>query len=136
MSGSADHYVNYVVRTTFEGRVGESARMKSKHPECVPVIIEPSDRGDQFLPISQNKYHVPEELTVGQLIYAVRKNIPKLKPNEAIFACINGTLPPTSTVMRTLYSEHKSKDGFLYIEYSGENTFGVCATSPPITTTQ
>jgi GABA(A) receptor-associated protein len=26
--------------------------------------------------------------------------------------------------MATVYEEHKDEDGFLYITYSGENTFG------------
>ena len=37
--------------------------------------------------------------------------------------------PPTSTyvaaaLMSSIYDEHKDDDGFLYITYSGENTFG------------
>jgi len=28
--------------------------------------------------------------------------------------------------MAHLYESHKDDDGFLYIKYSGENTFGVC----------
>lgn len=27
-------------------------------------------------------------------------------------------------MMATVYEEHKDEDGFLYITYSGENTFG------------
>jgi GABA(A) receptor-associated protein len=26
--------------------------------------------------------------------------------------------------MSSIYEEHKDKDGFLYVTYSGENTFG------------
>jgi GABA(A) receptor-associated protein len=28
--------------------------------------------------------------------------------------------------MSSIYEEHKDEDGFLYITYSGENTFGDC----------
>jgi len=28
--------------------------------------------------------------------------------------------------MSTIYEEQKDEDGFLYITYSGENTFGAC----------
>lgn len=31
---------------------------------------------------------------------------------------------PTAALMSTIYDEHKDEDGFLYIVYSGENTFG------------
>ena len=30
----------------------------------------------------------------------------------------------SSATMGSIYDEHKDEDGFLYIAYSGENTFG------------
>lgn len=38
---------------------------------------------------------------------------------------MNDILPPTAALMSTIYEEHKDEDGFLYVLYSGENTFGV-----------
>jgi hypothetical protein len=29
-----------------------------------------------------------------------------------------------AALMSTIYEDHKDEDGFLYITYSGENTFG------------
>ena len=37
---------------------------------------------------------------------------------------INGSLPQSTDTMNVLYDKHKDQDGFLYIQYSGENTFG------------
>ena len=31
---------------------------------------------------------------------------------------------PHSASMGSIYAEHKDEDGFLYVAYSGENTFG------------
>lgn len=67
---------------------------------------------------------VPADLTVGQFVYVIRKRI-KLSPEKAIFIFVSGNvLPPTASLMSTVYEEHKDEDGFLYITYSGENTFG------------
>ncbi|KVI09408.1 Autophagy protein Atg8 ubiquitin-like protein [Cynara cardunculus var. scolymus] len=33
-------------------------------------------------------------------------------------------LPPTAALMSAIYEENKDEDGFLYMSYSGENTFG------------
>jgi len=33
-------------------------------------------------------------------------------------------MPPTSCLIHDLYDKYKDDDGFLYISYSGENTFG------------
>jgi len=66
---------------------------------------------------------VPSDLTMGQFVYVIRKRI-KLNPDAAIFIFVNNTLPPASAMMSSIYKEHKDEDGFLYVTYSGESTFG------------
>lgn len=66
---------------------------------------------------------MPVDLTVGQFVYVIRKRI-KLPSEKAIFIFVNDILPPTAALISTIYEEHKDEDGFLYILYSGENTFG------------
>lgn len=67
---------------------------------------------------------MPVDLTVGQFVYVIRKRI-KLPSEKAIFIFVNDILPPTAALISTIYEEHKDEDGFLYVLYSGENTFGV-----------
>jgi GABA(A) receptor-associated protein len=33
-------------------------------------------------------------------------------------------MPATSQLLSLIYQEHSDKDGFLYITYTGESTFG------------
>jgi GABA(A) receptor-associated protein len=48
-----------------------------------------------------------------------------LRPEQAIFLFVSkGTLPPTVSSLQAVYDSHQDEDGFLYITYSGENTFG------------
>lgn len=70
------------------------------------------------------RYLVPADLTVGQFVYVVRKRI-KLSPEKAIFIFVKNILPPTAAMMSAIYEENKDEDGFLYMTYSGENTFGI-----------
>lgn len=37
---------------------------------------------------------------------------------------VRNVLPPTAALMSSVYEDHKDEDGFLYVAYSGENTFG------------
>ena len=85
---------------------------------------------------------------MGQFVYVIRKRI-KLAPEKAIFIFVDEVLPPTAQLMSAIYDEHKyvsrpspflclhisdisltnplrsrAEDGFLYVSYSGENTFG------------
>jgi GABA(A) receptor-associated protein len=94
-----------------------------KFPDRVPVIVNKKDNS-KLANLEKNKYLVPNDMTVGQFIFVLRKNI-KLKPEQAIFIFINNTLPPTAMLMGELYGRDKDKkDGFLYITYSDENVFG------------
>jgi len=74
-------------------------------------------------PSPLRRYLVPSDLTVGQFVYVIRKRI-KLSPEKAIFIFVGNVLPPTASMMSTVYESNKDEDGFLYITYSGENTFG------------
>ena len=107
-----------------ERRKSEAERIRAKYPDRIPVICEKSDRSD-IPDIDKKKYLVPADLTVGQFIYVIRKRI-KLPPERAIFIFVNNVIPPTAHLMSTIYEEQKDEDGFLYITYSGENTFGAC----------
>ena len=55
--------------------------------------------------------------------YVIRKRI-KLPPERAIFIFIRNVIPQQASLMSTIYEEEKDEDGFLYITYTGENTFG------------
>ncbi|KAJ0583056.1 autophagy-related protein 8C isoform X1 [Helianthus annuus] len=105
-----------------EKRRAESTRIRDKYPDRVPVIVERAERSD-LADIDKNKYLVPADLTVGQFVYVVRKRI-KLSAEKAIFVFVKNVLPPTAALMSAIYEENKDEDGFLYMTYSGENTFG------------
>jgi len=105
-----------------EKRQAEALRIREKYPDRIPVIVEKSERSD-IPDIDKKKYLVPSDLTVGQFVYVIRKRI-QLNPEKAIFIFVKNLLPPTAALMMTVYDEHKDEDGFLYIQYSGESTFG------------
>ena len=104
-------------------RKSEAERIRSKYPDRVPVICEKADRSD-IPDIDKKKYLVPADLTVGQFHYVIRKRI-KLAPEKALFLFCSNSIPPNAALMSTVYEEQKDEDGFLYIQYSGESTFGV-----------
>eukprot|EP00980_Cylindrotheca_fusiformis_P002713 scaffold627_cov125-Cylindrotheca_fusiformis.AAC.30 len=105
-----------------EKRKSEAERIRVKYPDRVPVICEKADRSD-IPDIDKKKYLVPADLTVGQFHYVIRKRI-KLAPEKALFLFCSNSIPPNAALMSTVYEEQKDEDGFLYIQYSGESTFG------------
>jgi GABA(A) receptor-associated protein len=115
--------MKFKLEHTIDQRKAESERIRLKYPERVPVICEKADRSQSMIDIDKKKYLVPSDLTVGQFMFVIRKRL-KLPPEQAIFLFVNGTIPPTAALMNVIYEEHHDEDGFLYITYSGENTFG------------
>lgn len=113
---------NFKATHSFEQRKGESTRIRSKYPDRIPVIVEKAEKstlGD----IDKHKFLVPNDLSVAQFVYIIRKRL-KLTPEKAIFLFVNNNLPPTSESMSVIYKNFKDDDGFIYFLYNGESTFG------------
>ncbi|XP_046842954.1 autophagy-related protein 8-like [Xenia sp. Carnegie-2017] len=107
---------------TIDVRRAESAKIRTKYPDRIPVVVEKAPKST-IPDIDKRKFLVPNDLTVAQFMYIIRKRI-QLAPEKAMFLFVNKVLPTTSSTMGAIYEEHKDEDGFLYIAYSGENTFG------------
>ena len=115
---------SYKSSTPFNKRVEESTQIMKKYPGRYPFIIERSSSSRGTIPVcSKIKYLIPGDITVGQLLAIIRRNM-NLAPDIAIFIFCNNTLPSTNTLICELYNIHKEDDGFAYITYTGESTFG------------
>mmetsp|Transcript_19597 Transcript_19597/g.65855 ORF Transcript_19597/g.65855 Transcript_19597/m.65855 type:complete len:101 (-) Transcript_19597:491-793(-) len=81
----------------FEKRQAEAERIRSKYPDRIPVICERAEKTD-----------IPD--------IDKKKCARRAGPLRALCALEWPRGP--------LYESNKDEDGFLYITYSGENTFG------------
>lgn len=107
---------------TFEERKTEAQKVCEKYPDRSPVIVERVSRTD--LPeLDNKKFLVPRDLTVGQFIHILSDRL-HLKPGRALFVFIGDTLPQTASLIGTVFEKYKDEDGFLYVRYSSEKTFG------------
>ena len=107
---------------TFEQRLSESTRILQKYPTRIPIICE-KNKKCTLLDLDKKKYLLESTITVGQFIFIIRKRI-QMKEYEALFLSIDGFIPPTSAMISNCYEKYKEKDGFMYIKYTSENTFG------------
>jgi GABA(A) receptor-associated protein len=105
----------------FEERIKLASRMKQKYPDRIPVIVEAVNA--QTPQIKKNKFLVPKDVSVGKLIYEIRRYT-QVSAEEALFVFVNNTLISTSSLIEQVYEKHKDVDQFMYLVYSLENTFG------------
>jgi len=87
----------------------------------IPIIME---RGSVDAPhIDKEKYLVPVDLTMAQLSFVVRKRL-QIRAGDALFLMVKGTLCTSTATTGSMYDAHRDPDGFLYVTYAMENTFG------------
>ncbi|KAK6937216.1 Autophagy protein Atg8 ubiquitin-like [Dillenia turbinata] len=111
---------------TFEERFQESNDILAKYPDRVPVVVEKYSRTD--LPdMEKKKFLVPRDMSVGQFIHILSSRL-HLTPGKALFVFVKNTLPQTSSLMESIYESFRDDDGFLYMCYSSEKTFGYANT--------
>lgn len=97
--------------------------MITKFPGKIPIILE-KFAPSQTVTLDKEKYLVPGEITVAEILYMFRKRI-KLEPTQALFVFFNKEIVATNMSMQQVYDRYKNKDdGMLYATYGGENTFG------------
>jgi len=109
-------------QNTLEKRKNESQTIVKKYPGRIPIIVERYQ--DCELPdIDKIKYLVPKDMTISQFMFIMRKRI-KLESSQSLFVTVNSILVSTSSTIFEIYDDNKDEDGFLYVVYTSENTFG------------
>jgi GABA(A) receptor-associated protein len=53
--------------------------------------------------LDKKKYLVPNDLTVGQFYFLIRKRV-QLRAEDALFFFVDNVVPPTSATMGSLYN--------------------------------
>jgi GABA(A) receptor-associated protein len=105
----------------FEKRYKESQSIIEKYPNRIPIIVE---RFNINLPeIDRKKYLTPADLTIGNFIYVIRKRL-KMEAEKSLFLFFNEKMLPVSENLGYAYNKCKDEDGFLYVKYCEETTFG------------
>ena len=97
--------------------------LKLRYPDKIPLICE-KDPQSNINSIDKTKYLIPGDLAVAQFSSMIRKKL-EIEKEKAFFLLVNGKHSITGdTLMSELYNKYKDEDGFLYISYSSELTWG------------
>jgi len=128
---------------TLEERIVYSKRLLSKYPDRIPVVIEKTE----FVSLDNYKYLLPCNLLVSEFMCIIKTKMNKaLDEKKAIFTFVKSFQPkaendrssvggtcksnesylliPMNQTIQEIYNIHKNTDGFLYIKFGAENTFG------------
>ena len=105
-------------------RKTECDQILNRFPEKIPIICE-RDPKSNIKEIDKTKYLVPQDLTASQFNFMIRKRI-EIPKEQAFFLLVNGKKQMTGDEsMSDIYKKEKDpEDGFLYICYASELTWG------------
>ena len=113
--------VDFKLNHPYEKRVAESDRIICKYPERVPIICQ---RINNEVPeIDRSKYLCPRDLSMANFMLVIRKRL-QLSPEKGLYLFVANKIVPCTQLLGTVYEQKKDEDGFLYINYAGESTFG------------
>lgn len=118
----SSQYITQFKKQSLEKRLEMSSNVLKKYPDRCTIIVGKKD-GDDLKELDKKKYICPLDINLAQFTYAIRKKL-TLKPEKSLFFFINNKIYQGNTMMSEIYRENKESDGFLYVIYCLESTFG------------
>ena len=116
-------YINKYKSKDIADRQRESSNVIIKYPDRVPVIVDTNDNSSFNEKLDKHKFVVPDTLSVSEFVIIIRKRL-RIDSSKAIFVFCGNTILIGSMPIRQIYDKYKEEDGFLYLIYKAESTYG------------
>jgi GABA(A) receptor-associated protein len=124
----------FKLKHPFNIRQRKAAACRTKNPDLIPMVIE-NDYGSPTLPKNLHAMHGSSNFInlKSFILFSLREHAKKTNSrnpfsSEDTLIIRMGPrasyLPSNGEILNNLYENHKSEDGFLYLKYSFENTYG------------
>uniref|UniRef100_UPI00398ED00A microtubule-associated proteins 1A/1B light chain 3C-like n=1 Tax=Pristiophorus japonicus TaxID=55135 RepID=UPI00398ED00A len=111
-------------RKTFAARKEESALIRSKYPQKVPVIVERYPEERYLHSLDKTKFLVPQDVIISHFSTIIRNRL-AVSPTQVFYLVVkNRSVSNMCATIAQLDQEFRDSDGFLYISYASHEMFG------------
>ena len=111
-----------ITERTFDERKILSSSMRQKYDDRIPIVLNRLKSTDPCA--TQSKFLAPNNTNLTRFSLEVRKHIDVHPGTALFFLTADKTILTPSRLMNEIDQKHRDRDGFLYIYYTTENTFG------------
>ncbi|XP_045466941.1 microtubule-associated proteins 1A/1B light chain 3C-like isoform X2 [Harmonia axyridis] len=102
----------------------EMVAIRSRFPARIPIILTRLAMEKKLPMLERTKYLVPQEMTLAQFQMIIRTSM-HLNSKKALYFLVDGNpMIGLSLTMAELYQNCGKSDGYLYITYASQDTFG------------
>lgn len=115
--------IGFHTRLPLGQRIATRCAALARRPDHLPVVLE---RGNAQTPwMDRERFLAHNSITAGELMAVVRRRMQILPTQALFFSTTDGVLIVPHQLLSELYARYRDEeDGFLYLQYSLESTFG------------
>lgn len=117
--------LSFKEKFTYDERVKECKAMLDRYPDKVSIIIERSPSASSgTVYLHKRKFLAAKDMSLFEFLIIIRNRFNIQHSHTILFFVNDTTLLPQTMLISDVYNQYRDHDGFVYLKYSTENTFG------------